>query len=77
MLKGDLVRVREWRQPDSEWFAVGIIIEYDKLMKIATVLRQDNGVIERCRADSVELLKRAPQNIELLRKKYQNSENNT
>ena len=70
MLSGDLVRVREWRQPESEWFAVAIILEYDKLMKIATVLRQDNGVIERVRADSVELLKRAPQNIKLLKEKY-------
>lgn len=77
MLKGDLVRIRELRQEDSQWFAVGIIIKYDKLMKVATVLRQDTGIVERLRADSVELLKRAPHNVEMLKKEFKKNNKNT
>ena len=67
MLKGDLVRCRDFRQEDSEWNEVGVIVEYESWEKIATVLMQKSGEVKRIPASHIQLIKRAPQNKKKLK----------
>ena len=63
MLKGELVRCRAY----NLWEQVGIVIEYDSLMKTVHVLIQSTGEVKKYRASHTELIKRAPQNKIILK----------
>ena len=78
MLKGDLVRVRtfepvqfkfgfinEW-EPNEIWNEVGVVVEYNSWEKIATILIQSSGKKVRVAARDLELIKRSPENREML-----------
>tara|TARA_R100000008_G_C3541721_1_gene145147 strand:- start:567 stop:818 length:252 start_codon:yes stop_codon:yes gene_type:complete len=56
---------------------IGIILEYEKTDKIATVLFQDTGKIGRVAARDVEILKRAPENLRRLKALYDKKIKNT
>jgi hypothetical protein len=66
MLVGDLVRCLNWGSAVYE--EVGIVVEYEKWEKIASVLIQSTGEVKRVPANHLQLVKRAPQNVELLKK---------
>ena len=69
MMKGDLVRCRDHRAYEvDEWDQVGLVVEYDSLMKTVHVLVQSTGEVKKYRANHTELIKRAPQNKEILKK---------
>jgi hypothetical protein len=75
MIKGDLVRLSRLINSDgSEVVKVGIVIGYEKWEKIAEVLMQDTGLVMRIPARQLEILKRAPQNSELLKKLAESKE---
>lgn len=67
MMKGDLIRCRDWRSDDEEWNDIGIVVKYDSLMKTVTALMQTSGLIKSYRADHTQLVKRAPQNVQFLK----------
>ncbi len=68
MMKGDLVRCRDYRAVEvSEWDQVGLVVEYDSLMKTVHVLIQSTGEIKKYRANHTEIIKRAPQNKTILK----------
>lgn len=70
MMSGDLVRCKNWREKD--WSDVGIVIEYDSRMKVATILTQKSGELKKFRAEDAQLIKRAPQNTDFLKKVQKN-----
>jgi hypothetical protein len=66
MYTGDLVRCRSI---DGDAYGdVGVILEYKKWEKVATVHLQKSGKRTRIAARDIELLKRAPHNVEKLKK---------
>ena len=65
MYTGDLVRCRSI---DGDTYGdVGVVLEYKKWEKIATVHLQRSNSKKRIAARDIELLKRAPHNIERLK----------
>ena len=66
-MKGDLIRCRDWRSNDDEWNDIGIVVEYDSLMKTVKALMQSSGIVKSYRVSHTELVKRAPQNIIFLK----------
>ena len=56
---------------------VGIVVEYEKYEKIATVLLQDSGKVARVRASDIELIKRSPENKALLKALAEKKQNNS
>tara|TARA_B100000131_G_scaffold280259_1_gene285988 strand:- start:3448 stop:3729 length:282 start_codon:yes stop_codon:yes gene_type:complete len=65
MYAGDLVRCRNI---DGDTYGdIGVILEYKKWEKIATVHLQKSGAKKRIAARDIELLKRAPHNVERLK----------
>ena len=56
---------------------IGIVIEYNKWEKIATILFQDSGKTCRVPAGDVELLKRSPENVAILKALHKASKENT
>ena len=65
MYAGDLVRCRNI---DGDTYGdIGVILEYKKREKIATVHLQKSGAKKRIAARDIELLKRAPHNVERLK----------
>jgi hypothetical protein len=73
MIEGDLVRCVDWGA--SEFEEVGVVVDYRKWEKIADVLIQRTGEVKRIPARNLELIKRAPQNKELLKKLAESKEN--
>ena len=66
MHTGDLVRCRNI---DGDTYGdIGVILEYQKWEKIATVHLQKSGLKKRIAARDIELVKRAPHNVERLKK---------
>ena len=66
MYAGDLVRCRNI---DGDTYGdIGVILEYKKWEKIATVHLQKSNKRKRIAARDIELLKRAPHNVERLKK---------
>ena len=72
MIKGDLVRCVDWSW-EEEGEALGIVVEYQSWEKIASVLLQRTGEIKRIPARNLQLVKRAPQNVEKLKKLKESS----
>jgi len=69
MMKGDLVRCRDYRiEETEEWDQIGLVVEYDSLMKTVHVLIQSTGEVKKYRASHTEIVKRAPQNKTILKK---------
>ncbi len=66
MIKGDLVRCMNWGSAVFE--EIGVVIKYEKWEKIASVLIQSSGEVKRVPVSHLQLVKRAPQNAELLKK---------
>lgn len=50
---------------------IGIVLKYEKWEKIATIMMQDTGSIERFPARDVEIIKRSPENVKFLKELYQ------
>ena len=73
MIVGDLVRCMNWGSAVFE--EVGVVIKYEKWEKVASVLIQSTGDVKRVPASHLQLIKRAPQNVELLKKIAENKEN--
>lgn len=67
MMKGDLIRCRDWRAEEKEWNDVGIVVEYDELLKTVKAVMQASGLVKAYRASDTELIKRAPQNVQYLK----------
>tara|TARA_R100001082_G_scaffold110266_1_gene89737 strand:+ start:1118 stop:1399 length:282 start_codon:yes stop_codon:yes gene_type:complete len=66
MYAGDLVRCRNL---DGDTYGdIGVILEYKKWEKIATVHLQKTGQKKRIAARDIELVRRAPHNVERLKK---------
>ena len=65
MYAGDLVRCRSI--DGNTYGEIGVILEYKKWEKIATVHMQKTGAKKRIAARDIELLKRAPHNVERLK----------
>lgn len=55
---GDLVRCWDY----DGYNRIGILLEHDMTLKVATVCFQDNNEVRRIASRDVELYKRAPQN---------------
>ena len=66
MIEGDLVRCVDWGS--SEFEEIGVVLKYETWEKIASVLLQSTGEVKRIPARHLQLVKRAPQNIEKLKK---------
>ena len=64
MYTGDLVRCRDI---SGDYGDIGIIIEYEKWEKIATVHMQKSGAKRRIAARDIEIIKRAPHNHKKLK----------
>ena len=73
MIEGDLVRCVD--DDGYEFEEVGIVVKYETWEKIASVLLQSTGEIKRIPARNLQLIKRAPQNKELLKKIAENKKN--
>ena len=73
MIEGDLVRCVDWGS--SEFEEVGVVVKYETWEKIASVLIQSTGEVKRIPARNLQLIKRAPQNKELLKKIAENKKN--
>ena len=72
MIEGDLVRCMNWGSAVFE--EIGVVVKYEKWEKIASVLIQSTGEVKRVPASHLQLVKRAPQNAELLKKLLKNPE---
>ena len=85
MNRGDLVKVWVFESildKDQPYFdpaetdifrsvpRIGIVLKYEKWEKIATILFQDTGTVERVAARDIEILKRAPENVRFLKELY-------
>lgn len=68
MMKGDLIRCRDFQSDDKEWNDIGVVVEYDELLKTVKALMQSSGLVKAYRASHTELIKRAPQNTQYLKK---------
>ena len=62
MNAGDMVRFRE--KNEATW-SVGILVEYEKLLKVAKIL--SGGKLVSIRAAMVQLHERHPDNVEMLK----------
>tara|TARA_B100000287_G_C20528640_1_gene739890 strand:- start:344 stop:559 length:216 start_codon:yes stop_codon:yes gene_type:complete len=71
VIEGDLVRFVDWGT--SEFEELGIVVEYKTWEKIASVLVQKTGEVKRVPARHLQLVKRAPQNVEKLKKLKESS----
>tara|TARA_B100000131_G_scaffold311554_1_gene344540 strand:- start:486 stop:701 length:216 start_codon:yes stop_codon:yes gene_type:complete len=71
MIEGDLVRCVDWGS--SEFEEVGVVVEYQTWEKVASVLIQSTGEVKRIPARNLQLIKRAPQNVEKLKKLKESS----
>ena len=68
MMKGDLVRCRDFRVYEVDtWDQIGLVVKYDSILKTVTVLVQSTGEVRNFRASHTELIKRAPQNKIILK----------
>tara|TARA_B100000424_G_C22940630_1_gene500503 strand:+ start:1045 stop:1278 length:234 start_codon:yes stop_codon:yes gene_type:complete len=73
MMTGDLVRCRDYRiEETDDWDQIGLVVQYDSLMKMVHVLVQSTGEVKKYRASHTEIIKRAPQNKEILKKLAKN-----
>tara|TARA_S200002703_G_scaffold114171_1_gene99655 strand:- start:1620 stop:1865 length:246 start_codon:yes stop_codon:yes gene_type:complete len=73
MMKGDLIRCRDFGADVNEWDDIGIVIKYDSLMKTVTAVMQGSGLVKSYRASHAQLVKRAPQNVVKLKEQYKNN----
>ena len=73
MMKGDLIRCRDYQSDDKEWNDVGIVVEYDQLLKTVKAVMQSSGLVKAYRASHTELIKRAPQNTQYLKELLEKS----
>ena len=71
MIEGDLVRCVDWGATEFE--EVGVVVKYETWEKIASVLIQSTGEVKRIPARNLQLIKRAPQNVEKLKKLKESS----
>ena len=71
MIEGDLVRCVDWGATEFE--EVGVVVKYETWEKIASVLIQSTGEVKRIPARNPQLIKRAPQNVEKLKKLKESS----
>tara|TARA_B100000214_G_scaffold358368_1_gene318818 strand:+ start:856 stop:1071 length:216 start_codon:yes stop_codon:yes gene_type:complete len=71
MIEGDLVRCVDWGTAEFE--EVGVVVKYETWEKIASVLIQSTGEVKRIPARNLQLIKRAPQNVEKLKKLKESS----
>jgi len=72
MIEGDLVRCMNWGSAVFE--EIGVVVKYEKSEKIASVLIQSTGEVKRVRASHLQLVKRAPHNVEKLKKNQKSKE---
>ena len=68
MNTGDLVRC--WDFNGMSYSLIGLVLEYDKINKIATVCFQQTGEVKRIAARDLELFRRSPVNIRKLKEKF-------
>ena len=66
-----MVRCVDWGATEFE--EVGVVVKYETWEKIASVLIQSTGEVKRIPARNLQLIKRAPQNVEKLKKLKESS----
>ena len=54
---------------------IGIVLDYERFEKIATVSMQDTGEIVRVRARDIEIIKRSPENAKYLKELAEENKN--